>query len=131
MPTRARSCTTSIFERVDVLAVELDVAVTRAPAMVSFIRLRQRRKVDLPQPDGPMKAVTLVVVDVDRDVLQRLLVAVEDADVARAHLGRTVDDVGSSVSVGVGTMVSIIFILPTSGARSGCEDRWRGRSSAA
>jgi hypothetical protein len=25
---------------------------------VSFIRLRQRRKVDLPQPDGPMKAVT-------------------------------------------------------------------------
>jgi hypothetical protein len=26
--------------------------------MVSFMRLRQRRKVDLPQPDGPMKAVT-------------------------------------------------------------------------
>ena len=25
---------------------------------VSFIRLRTRRKVDLPQPDGPMKAVT-------------------------------------------------------------------------
>ena len=33
--------------------------MTRAPGMVSFIRLRQRRKVDLPQPDGPMKAVTL------------------------------------------------------------------------
>jgi hypothetical protein len=27
-------------------------------SMKSFIRLRQRRKVDLPQPDGPMKAVT-------------------------------------------------------------------------
>src|SRR5688572_16768952 len=26
--------------------------------MRSFIRLRQRRKVDLPHPDGPMKAVT-------------------------------------------------------------------------
>jgi hypothetical protein len=26
--------------------------------MVSFMRLMQRRKVDLPQPDGPMKAVT-------------------------------------------------------------------------
>ena len=32
--------------------------VTRADGIVSFIRLRQRRKVDLPQPDGPMKAVT-------------------------------------------------------------------------
>jgi hypothetical protein len=29
--------------------------------MVSFMRFRQRRKVDLPQPDGPMKAVTLSV----------------------------------------------------------------------
>ena len=29
--------------------------------MVSFIRLMQRRKVDLPQPDGPMKAVTSLV----------------------------------------------------------------------
>ena len=32
--------------------------VTRAIGIVSFIRLMQRRKVDLPQPDGPMKAVT-------------------------------------------------------------------------
>ena len=33
--------------------------VTRHDGMVSFIRLKQRRKVDLPQPDGPMNAVTL------------------------------------------------------------------------
>jgi hypothetical protein len=26
--------------------------------MVSFIRLIERRKVDLPQPDGPIRAVT-------------------------------------------------------------------------
>src|SRR5690606_36682770 len=26
--------------------------------MVSFMRLKLRRKVDLPQPDGPMKAIT-------------------------------------------------------------------------
>ena len=32
--------------------------VTRAIGMVSFIRLMQRRKVDLPQPEGPMSAVT-------------------------------------------------------------------------
>ncbi len=31
---------------------------TRAPSMVSFIRLRQRRNVDLPQPDGPIMAST-------------------------------------------------------------------------
>ncbi len=31
---------------------------TRAAEIVSFMRLMQRRKVDLPQPEGPMKAVT-------------------------------------------------------------------------
>src|SRR5512142_2007311 len=31
---------------------------TWAPGTVSCIRLRQRRSVDLPQPDGPMMAVT-------------------------------------------------------------------------
>src|SRR3954454_1206888 len=33
--------------------------LTRAPGTVSCIRLRQRRKVDLPHPDGPMTAVTV------------------------------------------------------------------------
>jgi len=28
--------------------------VTRQPSMVSFMRLRQRRKVDLPHPEGPI-----------------------------------------------------------------------------
>jgi hypothetical protein len=31
--------------------------VTLALGMRSFIRFRQRRKVDLPQPDGPISAV--------------------------------------------------------------------------
>ena len=31
---------------------------TRVPAMMSFIRLSVRRNVLLPQPDGPMNAVT-------------------------------------------------------------------------
>ena len=31
---------------------------TRAPGMTSCMRFSERRKVDLPQPDGPMKAVT-------------------------------------------------------------------------
>ncbi len=31
---------------------------TRAPGITSCIRFSERRKVDLPQPDGPMNAVT-------------------------------------------------------------------------
>ena len=73
---------------VDVLAVDLDLAGHAALGMVSFMRLMQRRKVDLPQPDGPMKAITPLLGDVDSHVLQRLLVAVEDIDVAGHDLGR-------------------------------------------
>src|SRR5262245_5593843 len=32
--------------------------VTRVPSIRSFMRLRVRRKVDLPQPDGPIRAIT-------------------------------------------------------------------------
>ena len=31
---------------------------TRAPGITSCMRFRERRNVDLPQPDGPMSAVT-------------------------------------------------------------------------
>jgi hypothetical protein len=31
---------------------------TRAMSIVSFMRLRQRRNVDLPQPDGPIMEIT-------------------------------------------------------------------------
>ncbi len=31
---------------------------TRVPGMMSFIRFSERRNVDLPQPDGPISAVT-------------------------------------------------------------------------
>jgi hypothetical protein len=30
----------------------------RTPSIRSFMRFRQRSRVDLPQPEGPMKAVT-------------------------------------------------------------------------
>lgn len=35
--------------------------VRRVPGMRSFIRLNSRRKVDLPHPEGPMKAVTVLL----------------------------------------------------------------------
>jgi hypothetical protein len=66
---------------VDILAVERDVALDAATSIVSFIRLRQRRKVDLPQPDGPMKAVTVLSGISTSTSLDGLLVAIEDVDV--------------------------------------------------
>ncbi len=61
--------------------------LTRQPSMVSFMRLRQRRKVDLPQPEGPISAMTWLRRDVEAHVVDRLLLAVEDVDVARRILG--------------------------------------------
>ena len=59
MPTRLRSAITSMRPVVDVDPVEEDLPVRCAtPSMRSFMRLRQRSSVDLPQPEGPMKAVT-------------------------------------------------------------------------
>ena len=58
MPTRARSSTASTFGSLTFSPSISIVPVTRAIGMVSFMRLRQRRNVDLPQPDGPMKAMT-------------------------------------------------------------------------
>ena len=51
------------------LAVEVDLATIRRPGIRSFIRLKQRRSVVLPQPEGPIKAVILFPGDVDADVL--------------------------------------------------------------
>ena len=53
----------------------------RAPGISSFIRLIERRKVDLPQPDGPMSAVTARGAIVEVDVVQRLLLAVPEGEV--------------------------------------------------
>jgi hypothetical protein len=57
MPTRRRRAVTSIPGAYTSVPPSSTRPVTRALGMVSFIRLRQRRKVDLPQPDGPMSAV--------------------------------------------------------------------------
>ena len=51
------------------------------------MRLKVRSRVDLPQPDGPMKAVTLLLGDVEVDVLQRLEAAVVEVEVAHRELG--------------------------------------------
>ena len=46
------------------------------------MRLKVRSSVDLPQPEGPMKAVTLLLGDVEVDVLQRVELAVVEVQVA-------------------------------------------------
>ena len=70
---------------VDAGAVDVDArrAVTspstRAPGISSCMRLMQRTSVDLPQPDGPMIAVTSFGRELEVDALDRLVVAVEGA----------------------------------------------------
>ena len=69
---RPSRCACAPATGVDVGAVEV-LAVVERPArrpsragIRSFIRLRQRSSVDLPQPDGPMSAVISFAVDLHR-----------------------------------------------------------------
>ena len=58
MPIRRRTSTGSTTARRQVVAVVADHAVIDALGIRSFIRFSDRRSVVLPQPDGPMNAVT-------------------------------------------------------------------------
>src|SRR5437899_120559 len=58
MPTRLRSSvTSSVGSLMSVPPIRI-LPATRTPSIRSFIRFRQRSSVDLPQPEGPMYAVT-------------------------------------------------------------------------
>ena len=61
--------------------MEIEPCVMRAPSMRSFMRLMQRNKVVLPQPDGPMKAVTARRRYFKTDIEQDLMAAVVKVDV--------------------------------------------------
>ncbi len=50
------------------------------------MRLRTRSSVDLPQPDGPMKAVTCALVERHVDALERAVIAVEEIQIAHRDL---------------------------------------------
>ena len=68
--------------RVEVVAVDDDLALARgAPGITSCMRFSVRRKVDLPQPDGPMKRRHRAGLDRDRDALDGEEVAVVDVEV--------------------------------------------------
>src|SRR5262249_25902812 len=54
-----------------------------APLIISCIRFRIRRKVDLPQPDGPISAVT-VPGSMARDTLSSTLWSPNQAEMLRA-----------------------------------------------
>ena len=57
IPIRRRRSTASTSEALRSSPWNWSVPRTLVPGMRSFMRLRQRRNVDLPQPDGPMSAV--------------------------------------------------------------------------
>ena len=58
MPTLRRTATGSTLGPYRSTPSSSTVPSTRAPAMTSCIRFSERRNVDLPQPDGPISAVT-------------------------------------------------------------------------
>ena len=87
MPMRRRTSVAQQARPVDVVAVEETSPASAAPGTSSCIRLRIRRNVDLPQPDGPMSAVTCPAGISSVDALEHLVVAEPGADVARDQLG--------------------------------------------
>ena len=58
MPTRRRTSMTSVVAALMSRPFTRMVPVIFTLSIRSFIRFRQRRRVDLPQPEGPMNAVT-------------------------------------------------------------------------
>ena len=62
--------------------------VSRVPSIRSFMRFSVRRNVDLPQPDGPISAVTWRSGNVMLMSFKRMEVAVVEVDVFGLHLRR-------------------------------------------
>jgi len=58
MPTLRRTATGSTRESYRFSPSSSTVPSARAPTIASCMRFSVRRKVDLPQPDGPISAVT-------------------------------------------------------------------------
>ena len=59
IPTRRRTETTSTLDACRSTSSSSTLPSERAPGISSCMRLTHRTMVDLPQPDGPMIAVTL------------------------------------------------------------------------
>ena len=71
----------------DVPAIEVRLAGPRVPGKSSCMRFRARSSVDLPQPEGPMKAVTRRVVELEVDALRALRNSVVEAQILDHDLG--------------------------------------------
>ncbi len=65
------------------------------------MRFRVRSKVDLPQPDGPISAVTLLVATSSDDVVQSVVLAVIEIQLGDLHAQRSLGR-----RSGIGTVVS-------------------------
>ena len=108
MPTRCRSATRSVpGAKTDMPSTRMSPS-WRTPGIRSLSRLIERRNVDLPQPDGPMMAVTALPLDAEAQVPEHLPAAVPEAEVAHVDRGRAAlaglgaGGRGESVARGVG-----------------------------
>jgi hypothetical protein len=85
MPTRARSCTTSLALVVDVLAVELIARDAALDGVVHAVQAAQERRLAAARRADHRDH--LVAADVEADVPDRVLVAVVDVDPRRTMTG--------------------------------------------
>src|SRR6185437_10961720 len=100
---------------------------TRAVGTVSCIRLRQRRKVDLPHPDGPMIAVTVpsaILIDTSRMACILPNQASSDSVVIRARSEATAPGVLPSTTAGGTSRTGAgIEAIASRGPRDDTEDQ--------
>ena len=88
IPTRRRRSVTSIWLPTTSRSSTKRLPLARAPGTTSFMRLIVRRKVVLPEPEGPIKRGHLARPNVEVDAVERLLRAIEKVEVAALQLDR-------------------------------------------
>ena len=76
--------------------------------MVSLMRFRVRRNVDLPQPEGPINAVIRFSRNLEVDVVQSLESAVEEVQIRRPSVLGCRLRSGGSRSDGGGVLGSLV-----------------------
>ena len=119
------------LDRVDVGAVEV-LPVVEDPALDpglgtrSLVRLKQRRTVDLPQPEGPMNAVISLRPDLQVDSADGPEVAVED--VQALHVEDRRGAPRPCTAVMARSWDCSFMVVLTSASRTCCGCRWRCRS---
>src|SRR5215216_5222845 len=85
MPTTRRTATGSTPWPYNSVPSSCTLPLTCAPGITSCMRFSVRSRVDFPQPDGPMKAVTGTRLYGHRHAFDRMEAAIEDVEVLHIY----------------------------------------------